>query len=102
MNLYLTRHQYGNTHTDDLWTALEEVSSKPIKKVMPTWTTQKGYPVITVESCIQEPNNVRTLVVRQSKFSIDAGEQGNISFRIITLWKKLQQYLQRTTFLKIL
>ncbi|XP_065204274.1 puromycin-sensitive aminopeptidase-like [Planococcus citri] len=71
MNLYLTRHQYGNTHTLDLWTALEEASSKPIKKVMPTWTQQKGYPVITIESSVQEANNVRTLIVRQSKFSID-------------------------------
>ena len=80
MNLYLTRHQYGNTHTEDLWTALEEASSKPIKRVMPTWTQQKGYPVITIESCVQDTNNVRTLMVRQSKFTVDLSDQSNIIF----------------------
>lgn len=83
MNLYLTRHQYGNTHTEDLWSALEEASSKPIKRVMPTWTRQKGYPVITIESCVHEPNNVRTLVVRQSKFTVDLSDQGNIIFLLM-------------------
>lgn len=76
MNLYLTRHQYGNTHTEDLWAALEESSSKPVKAVMPTWTKQKGFPVITVESSVQE-DDVRTLVVSQTKFCAEASEQGS-------------------------
>ena len=48
MNLYLTRHSYKNTMTEDLWTALEETSGKPIRALMSTWTKQKGFPVITV------------------------------------------------------
>lgn len=76
MNSYLTKYQYGNTHTENLWTALEEASSKPVKSVMPTWTKQKGYPVITIESSVQEPNNVRTLIVRQTKFILDNNEKG--------------------------
>ena len=76
MNLYLNRHQYGNTHTEDLWSALEEASSKPIKAVMPTWTKQKGYPVITIERSEQEPNNVRTLVISQAKFTFNADDAG--------------------------
>ena len=48
MNLYLSRHSYKNTMTEDLWAALEEASSKPVGAVMSTWTKQKGFPVISV------------------------------------------------------
>ena len=34
---------------EDLWEALEAASSKPVAKVMSTWTKQMGYPVLTVE-----------------------------------------------------
>lgn len=75
MNLYLTRHQYSNTFTEDLWAALEEASSKPIKTIMPTWTEQVGFPVITVESSTQEGNS-RKLVLTQAKFSCETSEKG--------------------------
>ena len=48
MNLYLTRHKYKNTFTEDLWAALAEASGKPISEIMTTWTKQMGYPVIQV------------------------------------------------------
>lgn len=48
MNIYLSRHSYKNTQTEDLWDALEEASQKPVRKMMTTWTKQKGYPVISV------------------------------------------------------
>ena len=48
MNLYLTRHQYKNTFTEDLWRALGEASGKPIEQIMSTWTLQMGYPVVTI------------------------------------------------------
>jgi len=40
MTTYLTRHQYKNTFTEDLWRALEESSGKPVGQVMGTWTKQ--------------------------------------------------------------
>jgi len=46
MKLYLTRHAYGNTVTNDLWRALEEVSGKPVVKFMEAWTLKVGYPII--------------------------------------------------------
>nr|AVD96941.1 putative APN-5 [Nilaparvata lugens] len=73
LNLYLTRHQYKNTITEDLWEALEEVSSKPVRSVMYTWTSQKGFPLITVDA-VHSPDhsskpNTRTLNISQKKFS---------------------------------
>lgn len=46
LRLYLKRHAYGNTDTIDLWTALEEVSKKPVKDFMSAWTSQSGYPIV--------------------------------------------------------
>lgn len=46
LRLYLKRHAYGNTDTVDLWTALEEVSKKPVKDFMSAWTSQSGYPIV--------------------------------------------------------
>jgi puromycin-sensitive aminopeptidase len=66
MNLYLTRHQYSNTFTEDLWSALEEASNKPVRAVMSTWTKFKGFPVVKVTS--EQVGNDRKLVITQQKF----------------------------------
>lgn len=67
MHLYLTRHQYQNTKTEDLWNALSESSSKPVTQVMTTWIKQMGYPVISATSVPKGTKRVLTL--RQSKFT---------------------------------
>lgn len=69
MNLYLCNYQYGNATTDDLWDALEEASNKPISEVMPTWTRQMGYPVISVRS--ETIENKRKLYLKQCQFHAD-------------------------------
>jgi aminopeptidase N len=48
---YLEQHKYGNTDTIDLWASLEEISGKPVKDFMHSWTSQAGLPLIkaTVE-----------------------------------------------------
>mmetsp|Transcript_12473 Transcript_12473/g.14340 ORF Transcript_12473/g.14340 Transcript_12473/m.14340 type:complete len:883 (+) Transcript_12473:111-2759(+) len=45
---YMKKFAYQNTRTIDLWRSWEEVSNKPISKVMASWTEQMGFPVITV------------------------------------------------------
>lgn len=47
---YLKKYSYSNATTDDLWDALGEVSGKPVKKIMQSWTKTPGYPLITVDS----------------------------------------------------
>lgn len=49
MHLYLKRHAYSNTNTQDLWQALGEASKKDIKKFMHGWTSQPGYPIVEVK-----------------------------------------------------
>ncbi|KAG8229240.1 hypothetical protein J437_LFUL007926, partial [Ladona fulva] len=75
MNTYLTRHQYGNTFTEDLWAALEEASNKPVGAVMSTWTKQMGFPTVKVVEQKQEGDNQRRLKVMQHKFCADGSTQ---------------------------
>lgn len=49
IRLYLRRHKYGNAETTDLWDALEESTSQPVRAVMDTWIFQPGFPMISVE-----------------------------------------------------
>jgi len=70
MNLYLTRHQYGNAETEDLWAALSEASGKPVDKIMPTWTKQMGFPIISVKKIIQQGDE-KVITMSYSKFWSD-------------------------------
>ncbi|CAG9561275.1 unnamed protein product [Danaus chrysippus] len=72
MNIYLTRHQYKNTFTEDLWAALEEASNKPVGAVMSTWTKQMGFPMVEVSS--EQRGNDRVLKLTQKKFCADGSQ----------------------------
>ena len=53
---YLAANAYDNAMQDDLWEKLTEAAHEDgslppeitVKRIMDTWTTQKGYPVVTV------------------------------------------------------
>jgi puromycin-sensitive aminopeptidase len=59
---YLQKHAYSNTDTVDLWQALEDASGKPVKDFMHAWTSQSGYPLVSVAEKHDH------LVISQSKF----------------------------------
>lgn len=65
IRLYLLRHQWSNTTTEDLWTALEEASKQPVRAIASGWTLQEGFPLVTVTA-----DNDR-LELRQERFSLD-------------------------------
>ncbi|KAF5273236.1 hypothetical protein FQA39_LY07567 [Lamprigera yunnana] len=77
MNLYLTKHQYKNTFTEDLWQALEEASEKPVGAVMSTWTKQMGFPVVQVSSKRSDDGKGVILKFKQSKFCLNSEEPTN-------------------------
>ncbi|MGI8420628.1 MAG: M1 family metallopeptidase [Candidatus Levyibacteriota bacterium] len=66
---YLKRHAYQNACTEDLWQALEDVSGKPVKKIMNNWTKKAGYPLITISETGKE------FVLSQSRFYSSALSQ---------------------------
>ncbi len=49
LRYYLKKHSYKNTETIHLWQAFQKISNKPVAKMMHTWTSRNGYPVINAE-----------------------------------------------------
>ncbi len=59
---YITRHQYANADTQDLWEALGHATQKNINEFMQPWITQPGHPIVTVGI------NEHTVVLHQRRF----------------------------------
>jgi len=74
MHDYLTKFQYSNAFTEDLWAALGTASGKPVNKVMTTWTKQMGFPMLQVKVARRDEAGI-TLNITQSKFSADGAEE---------------------------
>jgi len=68
---YLSRHQYANTETTDLWDAIEASSGEPVRQTMDSWIFQGGYPMVEAELV-----GDRTLRLRQERFRY-ASDDGN-------------------------
>ncbi|MDT0499006.1 M1 family metallopeptidase [Algiphilus sp. W345] len=66
---YVDRHAYANTTTEDLWTALEAASGKPVRKIASDWTLQPGFPLLTVAArCV---DGRRIVSLNQNHYSVD-------------------------------
>ncbi|MGA3219632.1 MAG: M1 family aminopeptidase, partial [Acidimicrobiales bacterium] len=72
LNLYLDKHRYSNTDTNDLWEALEVASGQPVQAVMGTWVNQAGHPMISVE--LTGPSELR---LSQRRFFLDGTRDDN-------------------------
>lgn len=90
LSLYLSRHAYQNTVTSDLWSALSEVSKKPVEEFISSWTQQTGYPLL---SYARTPQGLR---LEQSRFLLLADEEqdaGQIWHVPVTLAGKNEVFL---------
>lgn len=50
LRAYMKKHAYGNTVSDDLWSAVEAASGQPIRQIAHDFTGQPGVPLIKVTS----------------------------------------------------
>jgi aminopeptidase N len=66
---YMAKHQYSNTTSADLWSALEKASGKPVEKLASDWTTQPGFPVVKVEQVCE--GGKRKVTLSQEQFRLD-------------------------------
>ncbi len=76
---YLKKHAYANAETEDLWLSLEEISKKPVRKIMHNWVSKPGYPKITVLE------RDKKLTLSQSRFF--ASPISRKSSKDHTLWR---------------
>ncbi|XP_058512346.1 leucyl-cystinyl aminopeptidase isoform X1 [Ochotona princeps] len=65
--LYLHNHSYASIQSDDLWSSFNEVTNGTldVKKIMKTWTLQKGFPLVTVQRKGKE------ISVKQERFFLN-------------------------------
>ena len=64
---YLAAHLYGNATAEDFWNALAEVSHKPVDKVMDSFVSQPGEPILTFGSA-----QGSSVSVAQQRFFLNA------------------------------
>ncbi len=69
LSIYLKRYSYRNAKTRDLWSVLEEVSGKPVKAMMASFTKQEGYPVLIAGS--KQAGRRTSLFIEQKRFLFD-------------------------------
>jgi aminopeptidase N len=72
---YMAKHQYSNTTSSDLWTALENASGKPVAKLASDWTTQPGFPLIEVAQRCEDGK--RKVLLSQRQFRLDEPAKEN-------------------------
>ncbi|VDO00512.1 unnamed protein product [Rodentolepis nana] len=75
LQLYIERHKFGNTETNDLWKALSEEMREDMQAIMSTWTRQMGYPLLTVRKVNEDDNKV-TYAIDQQHFLADGSHDG--------------------------
>jgi len=64
---YLRKHSYGNATAEDFWGAIAQASGKPVDRIMPTFVTQSGVPLVRVQaSC--KANNTEVKLSQQRYF----------------------------------
>ena len=63
LHAYLKKHAYGNASSHHLWEAIEEVSAKPVGRMMEGWIEQPGFPMVHAK---REDDR---LVVTQERFT---------------------------------
>ena len=68
---YMAKHKYGNTVTDDLWSAVSASAGRPVKPFMDSFTLQGGVPLIRAgePSCVRGSSRI---ALSQGRFGLDA------------------------------
>jgi puromycin-sensitive aminopeptidase len=70
---YLSTFQFGNAVTQDLWTALSTSSGQQVDKLMSSWTSRMGFPLVTVSS--RQDGADRVLTLSQKRFIADGSPE---------------------------
>nr|CDS24674.1 puromycin sensitive aminopeptidase [Echinococcus granulosus] len=79
LQLYIQRHKYGNTTTDDLWNALSEVCGEDVGSIMSTWTRQTGFPALTVHKVSDTAEDGLVISIQQDRFLAEGGYSDDTS-----------------------
>ncbi len=85
INRYLQAHEYANATAEDFWNALAATSSKPVDRIMISFVTNAGVPLVTPKFRCAAGGNA--MVLAQSRFSYQreaAGEKETWAIPVCT------------------
>jgi aminopeptidase N len=73
---YMDAHLYGNTQSNDLWTAVQAASGEPVLDIAHSFTNQVGYPVLqpSLSACTRNYSH-DLLRFTQRRFALDAASR---------------------------
>jgi len=78
---YMKAHAYSNTTSADLWLALSQASGKNVSDIIGPWTTQAGFPLVSVTaSC--DASGKRTITLNQQRFVAKGEDSTNPHWNI--------------------
>ena len=78
---YMRTHAYGNTVSDDFWSAIEAASGKKVRDIAHDFTLQPGVPLITVSSAACRGGSTR-VELTQGEFSRDQPNKTSLRWRV--------------------
>jgi len=78
---YMRTHAYGNTVTQDLWSAVETAAQKPIMAIADDFVRQPGVPLITLESAVCSKGQT-AITLRQGRFGLDEASKVSGAWRV--------------------
>jgi aminopeptidase N len=81
-------HAYGNTVSDDFWSAIEKASGKPVRDIAHDFTLQPGVPMITVTGATCRGSSTR-VELTQGEFSRDQPNKASLRWRVPVTLKSL-------------
>ncbi len=80
MRIYMKRHQFSNTTTENLWQALEEGSGKPVRAIAAGWTTQPGFPVVKIAAECKD--GLHALTLTQERFTLHDPNAAPLTWKV--------------------
>ena len=72
LSSYMKQRRMSNATAGDLWFHIGQASGRDVARVARSWTDQKGFPLVTVQSRCESGQTV--LDLRQSRFSSDTAD----------------------------
>ncbi len=78
---YMRTHAYGNTVTQDLWSAVETAANKPIVAIANDFVRQPGVPLIRLESAACSKGQT-AITLRQGRFGLDEASKVSGAWRV--------------------
>jgi aminopeptidase N len=81
VRLYMQRHAYGNTASDDLWRAVENAAHKPVRAIAHDFTLQPGVPLIRAGEPVCRDGRT-TLALTQDEFTKDRAGKVPLAWRV--------------------